>query len=124
MWNIPTKRRLAKIPELYKTEDIPLCEKKIHLHFFLGGCDWFIAEYDQKDTFWGFAILNNDFQMAEWGHISFSELKSLKVHGWIEVDCELDEYWKVRKACQIEKIRKAGNWRKPENKFSSKLKGG
>ena len=124
MWNIPTKQGLAKIPELYKTEDIPLSEKNIYLHFFLGGCDWYIAEYDQKDTFWGFAILNNDLQMAEWGYISFSELKSLKVHGWIEVDCELDEFWKVRKACEIEKIRKAGNWRTPENNFSGKLKGG
>jgi hypothetical protein len=114
MWNIPTKQRLAKIPPLYKTEDIPLCEKMIYLHFFLGGCDWYIAEYDGKDTFFGFAILNNDLQMAEWGYISFSELKSIKVRGWIEVDCELHEFWKVRKACEIEKIRKTCSWRKPE----------
>jgi len=114
MWNIPTKKRLAKIPKLYETENIPLCKKMIYLHFFLGGCDWYIAEYDGKDTFWGFAILNNDLHMAEWGYISFSELKSLKVHGWIEVDCELDEFWKVRKACEIEKIREAENLRKPE----------
>ena len=114
MWNIPTKERLAKIPRLYETENIPLCEKEIYLHFFLRGCDWYIAEYDQKDTFFGFAILNNDLQMAEWGYISFSELKSLKVYGWIEVDCEFDEFWKIRKACEIERIREAGNWRTPE----------
>jgi hypothetical protein len=114
MWNIPIKERMAKIPPLYRTEEIPLCEKVIYLHFFLGGCDWYIAEYDGKDLFWGFAILNNDLQMAEWGYISFSELKSLKVRGWIEVDCELDEFWKVRKACEIEKIREGGNWRTPE----------
>ena len=114
MWNIPTKERLAKIPKLYETENIPLCKKMIYLHFFLGGCDWYIAEYDGKDTFWGFAILNNDLHMAEWGYISFCELKSIKVHGWIEVDCELDAFWKVRKACEIEKIREAENLRKPE----------
>ena len=119
MWNIPTKQRLAKIPRLYETEDVPLFEKKIYLHFFLGGCDWFVAEYDGKDTFFGFAILNNDLQGAEWGYIGFSELKSIKVRGWIEVDCELDEFWKVRKAGEIEKIRKACNWKKIDNKFSA-----
>ena len=112
MWNIPTKERLAKIPRLYETEDVPLCEKKIYLHFFLISCDWFAAEYDGKDTFFGFAILNNDLQGAEWGYISFSELKSLKLRGWIEVDCELDEFWKVRKAGEIERIRKACNWKR------------
>ena len=82
MWNIPSKERLAKIPKLYETEHIPLREKLIHLHFFIGGCDWFIAEFDGKDLFWGFAILNNDYQMAEWGYVSFSELKSIKLNGW------------------------------------------
>jgi len=41
MWNIPTKERMAKILQLYKTEHIPLCEKKIYMHFFLAGCDWY-----------------------------------------------------------------------------------
>ncbi len=77
MWNIPSKQRLDKIPRLYETEDIPLKEKMIHLHLFIGGCNWYIAEYDGKDTLWGYAILNNDLHMAEWGHILFCELKSL-----------------------------------------------
>ena len=110
MWNTPNKERLSKVAELYSTEHIPLNEKLIHLHFFIGGCDWYIAEFDGKDLFWGFAILNNDYQMAEWGYISFSELKSLKVKGYIEVDCELEEAWKVKKASKIEKIRIAQRW--------------
>ena len=77
MWNEPSKERLAKIPRLYKTENVPLKEKEIHLHFFIGVCDWFICEYD--DLFFGFAILNNDMQMAEWGYVSFSELKSCRL---------------------------------------------
>jgi hypothetical protein len=107
MWNEPTKQRLAKIPKLYETEDIPLQDKKIHLHFFIGASDWYICEWDRKDTFFGFAILNNDYQMAEWGYVSFSELKSLKLNGWLEVDCEIEEDWKVRKASEIDKIRMA-----------------
>ena len=46
MWNQPTKERLNRIPKLYATEDVPLKHKLIHLHFFLGGSDWYISEYD------------------------------------------------------------------------------
>ena len=112
MWNTPTEERLSKIPRLYETEHTPLQEKLIYLHFFIGGCDWYIAEFDGEDLFWGFAILNDDFQSAEWGYISFSELKSIKVEGWLENDCELEDFWKVRKASKIEKIQKAHGWKK------------
>ena len=102
MWNIPSKQRLQEIPSLYETEDIALKDKLIHLHFFIGGCDWYIAEYDGDDLFWGYAILNGDDQNAEWGYISFSELKRLKL-GCIEIDCDL--YWKTKPASQIAKIK-------------------
>lgn len=112
MWNVPSKKRLAKIPRLYETEHTPLQDKLIYLHFFIAGCDWFISEYDGDDIFWGFAILNNDLEMAEWGYISFRELKSIKINGRTEIDCELDEYWKVRKASEIEIVRIANGWAK------------
>jgi hypothetical protein len=76
MWNEPNEERLAAIPPLYESESIPLKEKTIHLHFFIGGCDWYIAEYDDDDLFFEYAILN-DMQNAEWGYVSFSELKSI-----------------------------------------------
>jgi hypothetical protein len=106
MWNIPSKERLAKIPKLYETEHIPLKDKLIYLHFFIGHCDWYVSEYDPgDDLFWGYANLgNHDF--AEWGYISFDELKDLKIDGWLEVDCELEEHWTIRKASEIENIRK------------------
>ena len=107
MWNKPPSEKLAKIPRLYETEHIPLEETQIYLHFFIGGCDWYIAEYDGGDLFWGFAILNADYQNAEWGYISFNELESIKV-GWLEVDCESS--WEVIEAYKIEKIRVAHGW--------------
>jgi hypothetical protein len=61
---------------LYSDEETPLEEKLIYGHFFIGGCDWFIAEWDGGDLFFGYANLGDD-QCAEWGYISFSELKSL-----------------------------------------------
>ncbi len=109
MWNVPSKERLEKIPKLYETEHIPLKDKPIHLHFFIGSCDWFIAEYDGEDTFWGFAILNNDLINAEWGYMSFSELKEINVRG-VEIDCELEWSWKVCKAIDVDKIKVASKW--------------
>ena len=29
------------------------------LHFFIGGCDWYITEHDGDDLFWGYAILGD-----------------------------------------------------------------
>ena len=112
MWNIPSKKRLAKIPRLYETEQIPLREKLIHLHFFIEGCDWYVAEFDGKDTFFGFAILNNDYQMAEWGYVSFRELKEITIEGWLEVDCETEDVWTAKKASEIDKVRIAQGWAK------------
>ena len=109
MWNEPSTERLSKIPRLYETENIRTQDKLIHLHFFIGACDWFIAEYDGQDLFWGFAILNQDYEMAEWGYVSFSELKSISVKG-IEIDCEVEEAWRVRRAAEITKIRIANGW--------------
>lgn len=107
MWNEPSKNVLSEIPKLYETEDIELKEKQIYLHFFIGGCDWYVAEYDGEDTFFGFAILNNDLANAEWGYVSFSELKSVSI-GFCEIDNEVN--WKVRKALRIEKICEAQQW--------------
>ncbi len=102
MWNEPTKEDLAKLPRLYETESVPLRDKQIHLHFFLAGCDWYVAEYDGEDLFWGYAILNGDHDNAEWGYMSFEELKALKMRPGLEVD--LDLYWKVRPASQVDNI--------------------
>jgi hypothetical protein len=98
MWNIPSKERFDRIPRLYETEAIPLSEKLIHLHFFIGGCDWYITEYDGNDLFFGYAILNGDLINAEWGYVSFDELKSLKI-GFVEVDCDL--HWEIVPAKQV-----------------------
>ena len=108
MWNTPSKQTLAKIPGLYKTEDVSLKGKQIYLHFFIGRSDWYVAEYDGDTLFWGFTILNNDLEMAEWGYISFTELKEIRVGPGVEIDCEIN--WKVRKACEIENIREVQGW--------------
>jgi len=120
MFNKPTAAQLATIPQLYQTEDIPLKLKLIHLHFFIGGSDWYVMEFDGKDTFWGFVILNGDYEMAEFGYISFDELKSIRVNGWQEID--YDRYWQVRPANQVKKICIAQGWTLPNSSPGLEIK--
>jgi len=107
MWNPPNSEVLSELPKLYQTEKIHTEDKIIHLHFFLGGCDWYIAEYDGQDTMFGFAILNGDTQNAEWGYISLNELQEISING-IEVDRDL--YWQPQKASKIDKIRQCSGF--------------
>ena len=121
MLNTPSPERLAQIPRLYESEAIPLQQKLIYLHLFVAGCDWYIAEYDGKDTMFGFVILNNDYQLAEWGYVSLKELDSIKVAGFLEVDCELPEYWRIRPAIEVDKTRKAHRWQYPPATVSTRV---
>jgi hypothetical protein len=109
MWNKPSKEELAKLPAFYSTENVPLKEKMIHMHFFIGGCDWYATEYSpEEQLFFGFAILNGDLQNAEWGYFSLEELCELKVK-FLEVDRDL--HFNSCKAIEIEKIREAQGWK-------------
>lgn len=107
MWNEPSHEALSALPKLYETEKTPFKDKVIHLHFFIRKTDIYIAEYDGDDLFWGFSILNGDLQMAEWGYISFSELKSINVGG-LQVDFDL--LWMPCKASEVEVICEAQGW--------------
>lgn len=111
MFNTPTKEMLDKVPELYHSEKASIKDAEIHLHFFILSTDWFVAEYDGKDLFFGFTILNGDYEMAEWGYFSFNELKEISVGigaAILEVDCQTA--WRVRSAAEVEKIVKAQGW--------------
>ena len=113
MWNKPTQQELSQMPVMYSTENVPLKEKVICMHFFIGGCDWYAAEYDPKDElFFGFAILNNDLEMAEWGYFSLDELSDIKIQ-FLEIDRDL--HFTPTKAIDIENIRKAQGWEHGES---------
>jgi hypothetical protein len=92
MWNKPTAEQLAAVLRLYETEHTTTDDKIIYLHFFIGGCDWYIAEFDGEDLFFGYVNLN-DPQNAEWGYISFRELDAINLDG-LEVDNDL--FWQPK----------------------------
>ena len=120
MWNIPMDHFLADIPALYATEDKDLKDKLIYIHFFLGNSEWYVAEYNGKDLFWGFVILGGNFLEAEWGYFSFSELQAINAYG-VQVDCVPDEYWPIRPAAEIDNISQANGWNltiNPLNQFT------
>ena len=101
MWNKPTEKQLAKLPKLYATENVSTKNKLIHMHFFMSGSDWYIAEYDPKERiFFGYAVLNGDWEMAEWGYTSYDELLNLK-KDYVQVDRDL--HWKIKKFKDIKK---------------------
>lgn len=105
MWNEPSRKELAKLPRFYETEPLPVLDKTVHMHFFLGGSDWYVVEFDGDDLFFGYVILNNDKVNAEWGYFSFRELKKTLVKGWIQVDRDLN--WEPKKAYDVRKINKS-----------------
>jgi len=98
MYNAPTKIQLQNFPALYSTENIKADDKIIVEHFFIGGCDWYIAESDEHGLMFGFANLG-DPQNAEWGYIDLNELKAIKRQGVFEVDRDL--HWTPKKFSEV-----------------------
>ena len=110
MWNEPTPEELMKLPRLYATENTPAEDTMIYEHFFLGGCDWYVADYGPDERiFFGYTILNDDLDNAEWGYISFDELREVRTHQGIEVDRDL--HWEPRKASEVDRIVEASGGR-------------
>jgi hypothetical protein len=112
MLNPPPQCVLDQIPFLYANEHTQTRAPDIviHLHFFVGSCDWWIAEFDREDTFFGFANLGDD-QCAEWGYVSLAELASIgrsglsvsvidartdTVIGHMPLTVQWDENWQPR----------------------------
>lgn len=122
MWNEPTKELLDRIPRLYETEHVPLKEKIVYLHFFIGGADFYITEFDGVDLFFGYTDLNDPVN-AEWGYISFQELKDINIHGF---QIDRDIYWEPKPAEQIKKIREGMRWDEEHEKrdITNTSKGG
>ncbi len=67
------------LPDLYEQEEQE--EKMAWCKFFnpCGAATWWVMEYDRRDTFFGYA----DMGCPEYGYISLSELRDIKVMGGI-----------------------------------------
>lgn len=76
---LPPDAELARVPKLYATDGAgPLDGKLIHLHYFIGSADWWVAELDPATgEAFGYACLG-DPMGAEWGYVSLVELAGLE----------------------------------------------
>ena len=81
-----TKTMVQKIPPFYATESVELPDKQLYAHYFVGGCDWYVAELDPPsgDAF-GYADLGH----GEWGYFNLIEMENTVVDGWVVVERDL-----------------------------------
>lgn len=73
---IDLAQQIAAMPKTYE-QDGKDGVATAYLHYFVGGCDWYITEKDAGDGVqqaYGYAILNGDDEMAECGYISIEEI--------------------------------------------------
>lgn len=74
----------------------------IHAHYFVGGCDWWVTNYDPATGMaHGYACLGMP-DIAEWGDFSLPELEEVSVRveiiwptgpGYLGIPVERDCYW-------------------------------
>eukprot|EP00831_Metopus_contortus_P048469 TRINITY_DN39554_c0_g1_i1.p3 TRINITY_DN39554_c0_g1~~TRINITY_DN39554_c0_g1_i1.p3 ORF type:complete len:102 (+),score=8.42 TRINITY_DN39554_c0_g1_i1:101-406(+) len=95
---------VARMPRLYETEDTLSDEKLIWMHFFLCDSHWYAAEFDGKDTFFGYADLNGDMMNAEWGYFSLAELIELRVGPFLVC---IEDGWRVREFREVMRERES-----------------
>lgn len=86
------------VPKIY-TQDGKGMNAVAYFHYFYGGSDWYITEYD-KDTNegYGYAILNGDTQMSEMGYIDLAGLTE-KRSGFQQIN--IDQYFKPQTLNQV-----------------------
>jgi len=76
---------VAEIPKLYEQHGKGK-QAIVYLHYFYGGSDWYVTEFDGDKEFFGYVVLNGDYEMSEFGYIPVEELVS-------DGRIELDFYW-------------------------------
>jgi hypothetical protein len=69
--------QLEKCPKIGETDGMK--EHPAIFHYFYGGTDIYICEFDGVDEMFGYTILNGDLHNSEWGYTSLSEITAIPV---------------------------------------------
>lgn len=92
-------KSITSWPTMYSTEETPLADKELHAHYFVGGCDWYIAEAD-TDTGIAFGYADLGFGGGEFGEIYLPELEAVVTRNGfpqvVERDLDFEAGTKVR----------------------------
>ncbi|QOT19248.1 DUF2958 domain-containing protein [Paenarthrobacter sp. YJN-5] len=85
----PPAEQMASWPKLYETDnDGPIGDKPIQAHYFQGGMDWYIAEYDSGENV-AFGYVNLGLG-GEWGYIDLGEVESVRGQMGLPIERDLD----------------------------------
>jgi hypothetical protein len=100
------EKQLEKCPKLGETDNLK--EHPAIFHYFYGGTDIYICEYDGDDDMFGYTILNGDLDNSEWGYTSLSEIISIP-------PMNLDYYFEEQSIEAALYRRYPGRFKKPES---------
>ena len=79
---MPEAEVLAMIPRLYETDGTDKEEKLAYVHYFVGGCDWYLMELNQDEDEWlAFGWCDLGQGCRELGYFSLHELGSIQANG-------------------------------------------
>jgi len=96
----PPDALARQIPPLYGTDKQQPWEKVIHLHYFGGSHDFWLAEYDPRTgDAYGY-VCTGDPHSAEWGYVHLPEIEAVRGQGGLMI-IERDLYWTPRPASQV-----------------------
>jgi hypothetical protein len=85
----PPAEEMAKWPKFYSTEDVPVADKPVHAHYFQGGMDWYITEYDPKENE-AFGYVDLGLGHPEWGYIPLGDVEELRGQMGLPIERDLD----------------------------------
>jgi len=75
---LPSEKVMASWPKLYETDGVPIAEKTVYCHWFIGNCDWWLFELDPEELM-AFGYVNlGDPDMSEMGYFSLVELGTMR----------------------------------------------
>lgn len=108
----PLENQIKSIPNI-KAQEGKGNKAVVYAHYFLGGSDWYIIEWDRDDRLFAYVILNGDEQMAELGYISLKELTSISTNASVQFGSraksfkqgiELDFFWTEKTLGEVKGI--------------------
>lgn len=86
----PSATVMAAWPALYATDNGgPIGDKPIQAHYFQGGMDWYVAEYDPKENE-AFGYVDLGAGGGEWGYIPLGDVEELRGQFGLPIERDLD----------------------------------
>ena len=89
--------RVENMPKTYETENVKTNDKIVHLHYFVGGADWYIVEKDMVEDepqYQAFGLANIGYGLSGLGYISINELTQ-------DIGAELDLHFTPKTLAEI-----------------------